>query len=315
MTYSYTTLSAALENGGTISADDVLGVRRWVWSDGEIAAAEAEAEAVFALNRLAINPSREWVDFFVEAITEFVVNQQPPRGYVDEANANWLMTQIDRDGRVDTLGELELLVKVMDSALNAPQSLKAYALRQIEHTVTSGEGPTRDGGSLRPGAIDDVEVTLLRRLIFAGASEGALTVSRDEAEMLWRIKDACKEDQSNPAWQKLFVQAVGNHLMAKDGYRPLDRTEAHRLETFVEDSRGNVGSFLARMSRSLGAGGIKLDPEVRTSGLAVDETRSTRVDDSAWLKQHINADGTLDPFEKALLAFIVEEGGEVPIGL
>lgn len=312
MTFSYTNLSGALENGGAISAEDVLDVRRWVWSDGEIAA--AEAEAVFALNRLATKPPREWVDFFVEAITEFVVNQQPPRGYVDEGNANWLMAQIDRDGRVDTLGELELLVKVMDSALNAPQSLKSYALRQIEHTITSGEGPTRDGGSLRPGVIDDVEVTLLRSLIFAGASEGALTVGRDEAETLWRIKDACKASQSTPAWEKLFVQAVGNHLMAKDSYQPLDRTEAQRLEAFVADTHGSVGSFLGRMTRSLAAGGFNLGPKIRSASFAVDET-TTRVPDSDWLKQHINADGSLDPLEKALLAFIVEEGGEGSITL
>ena len=64
-----------------------------------------------------------------------------PRGYVSEENAAWLIARIDHDGRVDTLSELELLVKVLETALNAPASLKDYALRQIEDAVLSGTGP------------------------------------------------------------------------------------------------------------------------------------------------------------------------------
>ena len=39
--------------------------------------------------RASSSPSREWVDFFVEAITAYLVEQAEPRGYVSDENAEW----------------------------------------------------------------------------------------------------------------------------------------------------------------------------------------------------------------------------------
>ncbi|MGE5721735.1 MAG: hypothetical protein ACM3YM_04670 [Sphingomonadales bacterium] len=309
MTFSFSGFAEALKAGATISADDVLAARRWAWSDGGISA--AEAEAIFELNGLARDRSNEWVDFFVEALTEFVVNEQSPRGYVDEAKADWLMARIDRDGRVETRAELELLVKVMETALNAPERLKSYALSQIEAAATTGEGPTRGGDALRPGAIDEPEVVLLRRLLFASGGEGAITVTRDEAEMLWRLKDACAAGDNAPGWKTLFVQAVGNYLMAHNLYHPLERGEAQRLESFANDHHSDITGFLGRMLRVLPRppvlGGERLPGE--DIGAAVARDEAVTMDEREWLKQHIDHDGARDPLEAALLAFIEEESG------
>ncbi|MEI9850693.1 MAG: hypothetical protein WDN24_07340 [Sphingomonas sp.] len=100
-------LAERLKAAGTLTADDVLALRRQVWPDGRIDA--GEAELVFALNDAVRQPPREWVDFFVEALCEYVVRQQAPSGYVDDAKAEWLVARAMRDGRVESLGELELL--------------------------------------------------------------------------------------------------------------------------------------------------------------------------------------------------------------
>ena len=313
MTFSFANLSDALKSGAPISPEDVLAARRWAWSDGGIS--PPEAETIFELNQLIRDPSPEWADFFIEALHEHVVNGQEPRGYVDEAKAAWLVMQVDRDGRVDTLTELELLVKVMETALNVPESLKDYALRQLEQAVLTGEGPTRRGGSVRPGVIDEAEVALLRRLIFAAAGDGALIVSREEVEMLWRLKDATVGAANAEGWQTLFVQAVGNHLMAYSAYRPLERGEAARLEAFVADNDSSFGRFVGRMLRSnpvaAARGLIEGDaPEVDHEAEAAKAEAVTSAE-SAWVRGHVDADGQLDPLEQALLAFIERERGRL----
>jgi hypothetical protein len=308
MTFSFSHLSEALQSGRTISAEDVLDARRWAWSDGGISA--AEADTIFDLNRLVSAPTSDWTDFFVEAITEYVVGQQEPRGYVDEARADWLIAQIDRDGRVDSHAELELLVKVVESAINVPVRLKAYALRQIETVVTSGEGPTRRGGELRPGVVDEAEVALLRRLLFAGAGDGALIVSRDEADLLWRLKDACADADNAPGWKTLFVQAVGNHLMAYGSYQPLERAEAQRLETFVNDHRSSVAGFLGRMGKGFSAKLLRSGHREQGAAgheAAVAAAGAVTAEESDWLEGRVQTDGARDAFEEALLAFIAEE--------
>lgn len=310
MSFSFSNLAEAVEAGHRISAEDVLAARRLAWGDGTIS--EAEAQAIFELNHLSGERSPEWVDFFVEALTEYVVNQQSPRGYVDEGNAAWLQAQVDRDGKVETRAELELLIKVLERALNAPDSLKAYVLRQIEAVVTTGEGPTRDGGTLRPGAIDDCEVALLRRLVFASGGPGAIVVSRDEAEALWRIKDACRDGDNGASWKTFFVQALGNHVMAHEIYKPLERGEAERLEAFVNDRSSNVARFLGRMVQSAGRPPVRkvfgrkapstLDAEVAAS-------QAVTPDESAWIRSRIDGDGEVDALEQALIDFIAAESG------
>ena len=54
----------------------------------------------------------EWQEFFVEAVTDFIVHQEKPRGYISQENADWLMRAISDDAMVTSMVELELLVAV-----------------------------------------------------------------------------------------------------------------------------------------------------------------------------------------------------------
>ena len=124
---------------GVITPEEVLTLRREAWPDGRIS--QAEAEAIFALNRELTTKSAEWVDFFVEALGEYVINQRAPTGYVDPENASWLMMQIDADGQFGSMAEIELLVRVFERAQNVPAALKDYATSQMELAALEGTGP------------------------------------------------------------------------------------------------------------------------------------------------------------------------------
>ncbi len=311
MTAPMLDLTTQLKAKAAISADDTLALRRIVWRDGAID--PAEADAIFDLNTAIKATSREWVDFFVEAMKQYVVHQQAPVGTVDDAKAAWLMARIDSDGVVDSLGELELLVEVMEDATAVPASLQAYALRQIEAIVLTGSGPTRRGGSLQAGSIDAAEVVLLRRMLFAQASDGPAMISRTEADMLFRIKDATLGAANAPDWQALFVQAVGNHLMAHSDYHPLARDEAARLDTFMDDTHVSIAGFFGRMAQAgLGGGfgaAFAAKPKAVDRDAAIAADRAIDSEERAWLRARIEADTTLDLLEKALLTFLSEESG------
>jgi len=312
MGFSFSDFEAALKAGAPLSAEDVLALRREIWPDGIVS--ETEASALFDINRAASIVGPEWTAFFVEAITEYVVNQRQPRGYVDEDAASWLIAELEHDGVAARAVDLDLVVKVLQCALNCPEALKHWALGWIEAAVLSGEGPTRDGPA-RPNVIDEAEVALLRRIVFAAGGEGACTVSADEAELLWRLKDACLEADNAPGWKTLFVQALGNHLMAYDNYRPLAREEAARLEAFVGDHRSSALGFFARMGRAGPAAGVRdllhpmREPSAAQYDQAVRAAEAVTGTEQAWLDAHVDADHQCDPYEQALLAFIAEEQG------
>jgi hypothetical protein len=314
MSFSFSDFSSALEAGATLSAEDVLALRRAVWPDGAVA--RAEADAIFELHRASRRPGTEWSDFFIEAIADHVLNATEPRGYVDDGTAAWLTGEIGKGGEAIGPVELELVVKILEGALNAPATLKAWALAEVERCVLTGRGATRRDGDLRPGVVDEAEVKLLRRIVFAGGGDGALVVSQDEAEMLWRIKDATLGAANAPGWQKLFVQAVGNHLMAWSSYRPLERPEAARLETFMNDHKSSVLGFLSRMCVEPDFEGAKklFEPgeTAEQHRVEVDSARAVTPIENVWLQAEIARDGRSDEYEEALLRFLQEESGQTP---
>ena len=133
--------------------------------------------------------------------------------------------------------------------------------------------------------------------------------------MLWRLKDATVDAANAEGWQTLFVQAVGNHLMAYSSYRPLERDEAARLEAFVAETGSSFGRFLGRMVRSdpveavrglVQGGAPRVDHEDEAA--KAEEVNSA---ESNWVRGHVQADGKVDPLEEALLAFIGRERGRL----
>ena len=301
MTKPLDDVTAMIAQARALGPDETLALRRIVWPDGRITA--NEAAILFELNRASSAPSIEWVDFFVEAITAYVVEQAEPRGYVSDENADWLMAAIDQDGKVDTLAELELLVKVIEKAENAPERLKRYALDQIRRAVLHGHGPTRCGGGLMPGSIGTAEVRLLRRILYAAGGLAPAHINREEAELLFAIKDATLAGQNAPEWQTLFVQAMRLHLMTDQRFRALSREDAVRLHAFMADTNGGIGNFFGRMFRSLGDSPV---PAERPAPAPTAESGIT-ADEDSWLQAMVEADDALDPLERALLKALAED--------
>ncbi len=315
MSMEFRSLADQAMADGAISAEEVLSLRQDGWQDGKIDL--DEADAIFVLNEHLKLGSSEWCDFFVEAIGEFIVNGTEPKGYVSDEQALWLSDHVDRDGRLDSVTELELLVSIFEKAINVPAEMKDYALAQIEVAVLTGEGPTRDGGELGGGCITDAEVHLLRRMIFAAGGDRPAAVSRNEADMLFRIKDATLGNGNSEDWPQLFVQGVGNYLQGFGGKEQLTRERATELESFMNDSAVNIGRFFSRMASHASGSGVsdgfsalrdEAEPP-RHFDLEVADAAEVTAGEAQWLKGKLDADGKLDELEQALLDFLAEEDG------
>lgn len=314
MTYQFRALAEQAQADGQITADEILALRREGWADGRME--PAEAEAIFVLNDHLAERTPDWSEFFVEAICEYLLANGSPRGFIDDAQADWLIAHLDRDGHVDSLAELELLARLLDRAEAAPPRLKDYALGQIEQAVLTGTGPTRDGGRLDGACINSAECRLLRRFLYAFSGDTAAGVSRAEAEMLFRIKDATLGASNAAEWPDLFVQAVANHLMAHNHFAQLSTERARELEAFMGDATPRIGSFFGRMGKSdLGGNfaqaaahvlgfGRKGEARDLAAEVAADQ-RITEIED-AWLQAQVDANNQLDVLDKALLRFIAQ---------
>jgi hypothetical protein len=292
---------------GKISAEDVLQLRQRVFLKGVVTT--QDAEMAFALNdRLGENADPSWGHFFVEALTDYTVEQAEPQGYVSEAKADWLISNIARSGHVDTLTELNLLVKVLEKSKQSPTKLIRFALDQVHLGVVGGKGTVGRNHNADTGAITEAEVELVRRMLYAFGGSGNIAVTKEEAEVLFDINDATSEVDNHPAWSDLFVKALANFFMATSGYQVPSRTEALRREAWLDAPSPAFDDFMSRML----AGSLdavwnayqhgSLDGEPAKPAVAAAEPRVTP-EEIRWAVERIGRDG-LHENEIALIQFL-----------
>ena len=297
----------------TVTETDVLAIRRAFYDDGVIDA--AEADALFAVNDTCKAQHASWADCFVEMLTDYLVNQVKPEGYVTLENADWLMAKITSNGEIDSKTELELLVNVIDRARWSPQSLVAFALGQVERAVISGDGPLRAGKSLAAGTINESEVELLKRILYAFGGDANISITRAEAEILFDIDAATWQTTNAESWKDLYVKAIANCVMTASGYAPPSREQALAQEGWLK-RRGDLslGNMLSGMAHG-GPSGILAayrEQSAEERAIAVLERQKIEivtaeevtVAEAAWLAERIGRGGQLTPNGQALIAFL-----------
>ena len=295
----------------TITAADVRSLRAFVYPDGVVS--RAEVEKLFRLNAAAKSVCPEWQEFFVEAATDHLVHQERPEGYVSEENADWLMRMISRDGVVETLTEVELLVTVLEKAKSSPEKLVAFALEQVAVAVVGGAGALARVSGRLPNVVDRDEVDLVRRVLYAFAGDSNIAVSRAEAEILLTINDASIEADNDPAWNELFVKAMMNFVMFVSGYQTPSREEALRHKVFLDSPDMGVGGFLSRMvsgglaailGRDDALESVEDASRQRNADRETAARRAEAVDEqeARWLAERLGKNGALRENERALIA-------------
>lgn len=318
-------LSALLENENTITEADVRHFRQEVFRDGVVSL--AEADSIFMINDNTTDHCNEWHLFFVEALSDFLIHQAEPRGYVSRDNADWLVRQVQKDGKISSATELELLVKTIEKANDCPPQLVSFVLSQVARVVIDGEGELQRGKKLTKGIVGEAAAELLRRVLYGVSSDGGIAISREEAEILFELNDKTNEAHNHPAWNDLFVKAIANHLMAVSGYKMPDRKQALAREAWLDDTQVDVSGKLSKSLSSIGSmfsGGFsdmfKSDHDrmeeawaERNASIEKQSMLAESIDEgeAKWLAERIGRDGVFHENEQALIKFIKQESMDV----
>ena len=303
-----------------LDAEDVLALRQEVFADGIVN--RSEAEALFAIDRSVKDKAAQWPEFFIEAVTDYLVLAEAPKGYISPDNANWLIRAISSDGVVDTKTEFEMLMRCMEKADSMPAALSAFALRQVQNAIIDGEGALAGDRTSAKGVVAADDVKALRRVLYSYSSDGGLGVSRPEAEVLFDINDQTAEAKNDPAWTDLFSKAIAFSLMASVGHVAVGRDEALRRQEWLDDTSVSVSSFMAGVF----SGGLRNYFEKMKSDTSVEgayrqrneafeeaNSKSEVIDavEAEWLVERIGRDGILHANELALIEFLKNESPDL----
>lgn len=294
-----TDLSNDIVARGEVTDADVLALRQAIF--GEIAVTPDEAETLFRVDEGTERRVAGWRMLFLEGLTDWLVRQQEPAGYVTDAQADWLIARIGADQRVRDGTELELVVRVLETADAVPASLAAFGLQLVTRSVVENDG-----------VVSAQEVERMRRLMFAPSGPGRLAISREEAAALFDLNDATRGAANDPAWGDFFKRAVANAVTAAAGWAPPGREEALRRQRWLADGNDGIWAGFWRNPRGLSdllRDGLAPEETVFADRLAEQQAAASTaapVDpaEARWLVDRIGRDGTFDDNERALVAFL-----------
>jgi hypothetical protein len=300
---------------GSIKDADVLKLRRSYYEDGSISA--EEAETILALNDACPIQDPAWADCFIETLTDYIVDQAEPQGYLTAENADWLIRRLAKDGQIGSKTELDLLLNVLDKARWVPQSLVRFALDQVRDAIVDNAGPLRAGKAHGTPSVGEADVDLLRRVLYSFGGDGNIAVTQAEAEVLFEIDAATAAADNHPSWSDLFVKAIANCVLGASGYAAPPRGVALARDAWLE-RRGelSIEEVLAGMSggrKNLFGGYRQQSVEEQAIARLTQQkieiiTRETMTPtEVSWLALRIGRDGKLTANERALLMFLKAE--------
>ncbi len=296
---------AQLMNSARVTSENVLELRRNVFEDGVMT--RGEAQMLLDIDRASKDKCADWAPFLYEAVSDYIVHQERPAGYISQDNAVWLQNTLANDSAETTTG---LLVHVLEKARSAPESLSAMGLKAVARQVLANDAGT--------AKISQDDVNMLRRVLYAFGGQDNAALSRAEVEVLFDLNDQTAEALNDPAWNELFTKAIASFILCASGYRAPSREDALRQEKWVEDTSVNVDGFFGRMVSGGLSGVIEAYKNDRTLedaygekneayDVAMKESELVDANEAKWVSERIGRDGVLHENEVSLLRFLKKE--------
>ena len=189
---------------GSVNADQVKDLRLEIFSETRVMERmledgivdREEAEMLFSINDALSEGHYDeaWRDLFIEAITSHVLKDETSPDLLDEEEARFILTRVERDGKVNPI-ELDLLVNVSTSVRSAPPFFHSFVLAALKDYV------------LRDGLIDEHDARMIRSVLFGAGSSSGKSVDDLERAWLREIDNFPAQQGNHPSWSMLKLEA------------------------------------------------------------------------------------------------------------
>lgn len=304
-------LMARIANLGEISEVEARRIVNEVYRDGVVT--RGEAEALFRLNDQLADRDPVWVERFIEAIKDFLLNHEAPKGWISEEEAHWLIRLINRDGHIETTSEIDLMLSLLRHAEGAPRALSRYCLEAVSRRI------------IENGVADEGMTDRMRRILHAPGGESSLWVSRHEATVLFRTNDAVASAPNAKSWNVVFAKAVMNHLLSAAHPEPNTEADALAREAWLKDTKPSVAGFFGKMVGAFTSGTwfdkVSYDQEAAARARYMAKEAAAKAgkivtdDEDKWFLRRLGWDKTVSPAERTLIEMLKTEAPGFARGL
>jgi len=296
-----------------LSDAEVLDIRKRVMAPEKTL--RLDVEALITLNEHIQQPSSAWKILFVEAVSDYVLDETISGYVISDVKAKWLLDNLLQDHRLDIDTEFSLLIKLINKANIMSDTLEAFMLGTIKDAILNGEGQWAKDRHLEAGRIGKDDVELLKRIFYAVGGEGGIDISRAEAEMIYDLSDATADADNHESWPELFSKMIACYMMAGMSAFEPNKDWVERRETWVKSDKGldfSLRNILGGYKSLISDAAKDTRTDVTAAPYILDDALQESLqrvtdEEAQWLIERVNRDGRLTPNEAAMLYYIKQE--------
>ena len=204
-------------------------------------------------------------------------------------DADWLM-EVCGDGRgLGSRAEFEALTSVLRHAVSPPAELVAFAAREIERAILTGERAFIGGPDGEPGRVTARDVAALQEIRRAALPERAL------AEVLFDIAHATATADNDPGFDTLFAESLWAYLTG-------EIAAGARIDEFL--SALDAGPAMPEAAPRPALDGLadsRYDEAAQANSARFETASRLSSGGAKWALAHLSR-GALSPAERRLVA-------------
>jgi hypothetical protein len=318
----------AARMSGVLDPAAVLNLRRAIYAKDGVT--RADVAQLLAAGRAALAACPEYAALLAEAATDLMVRQSNPSGYIEPADADWLIGQLADGGGLSCQAEFAMLVELLRCAVSTPPVLTTFAVREVAKAILTGRRAATGAPDHAPGIVTASDVATLHSLVFATTEGSSLHVTRESAEALFEIAHATTGAQNDPGFDDFFAKAIGNYLTGVAFQWTPSVAEARAHEQWV-DRPASFADYFSKMVETPLAqrfGGVltgtktvdAMDEalfarENAADAVAIEKAATLQPGAADWVIAHLTRDGALSSAETHLLGFLEKEASSMPSAL
>lgn len=209
-TGAFGALLARLSAKSTLFDQDVEGLRQAFYRDGPCN--QRRAAEIFHANRAMSSPEGAWIEFYLEALTDFLLDMDREGYRLGARSQATLFDWLGDDVLVVNLGERRLLARVMLRADDVSDRFERLVFASFRHHLLR-ESERWTGGQIgRRGGIDALDLQMIRRLIIGRRQPLPKSVSAAGFDFLFELDRHALQFAEPRAWLDLLTEGAALHL-------------------------------------------------------------------------------------------------------
>ena len=193
-----------------LDLDDLKRLRRALQRSGPLD--QAEVRALFAMHRTRSAADGFWIEFFIDALSEFFLSREGDRIFLEPAAEQMLIDAIGDDRPVIDPGHRRLSLRLHLRMTDPSERYQRLVLDMMRHHLLHDRTRLLVDLPRSPGTVDPVDLQLIRKLVLGAGAQDPGPISRVAAGFLLDIDEAPLTITDEATWKTFLLQVLSRHL-------------------------------------------------------------------------------------------------------